>query len=608
MPAEKPSRRDLLRWVGWFGAANAAIFAVILLRYLWGYPFTGDLLGNLYLVLAFAGHAAKLAFLPLIIIVIPLLLVAPIRGVVVAAAVILTSIAASLLILDANLFAENRYHLSWLTFQIMEWSTWFITGVFFLIGLVFESLLAGIVWRRLTTGSLPLRGRWVGVGVAACLLISQSIHVWADAVGHTPVVQLTRYMPFYHAMKAKRMLGRLGIVDAEQVQQRRLLSRSSDASDGELDYPLQPMRCTADPETLPNILLVMIDGLRPDVIAPELLPELAAFSQRAARFGQHYSGGNSTRMGLFSLFYGIPGTYWQSFYALQRSPVLMDQVRDNDYQMGLFSAIGFGSPFSADRTAFVAWPGLPAQAAGKSILEQNARTTEDWLAWLAERQSARPFFGYLHYAPPKPEMTGRLTTEAASALPLSDWFRGDPDIEEDWLRYRLAMQSIDGEFGRIMKSLQSRELSDETIVIVTSDHGSEFDDNGLGYKGHGTAFSRPQLLSMMTIAWPGREPADYSHRTSHYDLPVTLLQDVFGCDNPVRDYSVGKNLFSGESWSWLLAGSYNAKAIIEPEQVIVSHPGGYAELRDQNYRPAGDLEVNAAVVKEAMEAQGRFYN
>ena len=35
-----------------------------------------------------------------------------------------------------------------------------------------------------------------------------------------------------------------------------------------------------------------------------------------------------------------------------------------------------------------------------------------------------------------------------------------------------------------------------------------------------------------------------------------------------------------------MAGSYTDHAIVEPERVIVSHPGGFVEVMDNNYHPA----------------------
>jgi membrane-anchored protein YejM (alkaline phosphatase superfamily) len=608
MPIERRPRRELLRWCGWFGAANVAIIGLVASRYLWGYPFSSDLPGTLYVILAFIGHAAVMAYGPLFAAVTPLIVLLPWRPLVTVVAVLVTSFTVSLLLFDTNVFAQNRYHLSWLTLEIMEWYTFALAGVFFVIVLAFESMLAGIVHKRLSEGMQRIRGRWIASALAGCWLASQLLHIWGDAIGHTPVTQFTRYMPVYYPFQAKRSLARLGLIDAELAQKRRLLNRSVDSGEGELHYPLNPLNCAADNESLPNILIVMIDMLRPDAIHPQLTPNLYEFGQRASRFSKHYSGGNSTRMGLFSLFYGLPSTYWQSFYALQRSPLLMDQVRDKQYEMALFSAIGFGSPMSVDRTVFASWPGLPEKGADNlSMEQQNSQLTDDWLDWLSGRETARPFFAYLHYNPPTFYMSGDKPAEGAEMLPMQERFTGNPDAEDEWLRYRRAMLTIDSEFGRLVRSWEDHSLTEDTIIIVTSDHGREFDDNGLGYIGDGTAFNDAQLMAPMYIAWPGKAPSEHRHRTSHHDLPATLLQDVFACENPAHEYSIGDNLFSGNSWEWTMAGSYRAHAIVEAERVTISHRGGFVEVRDGNYRPISGSNLNATVIRDAMEAQSRFY-
>jgi membrane-anchored protein YejM (alkaline phosphatase superfamily) len=603
---EATPRRQLLRWTGWFGAANTVIYLLIASRYLWSYPFSGNVVSNIYALLAFIGHVAFLAYLPLFLLVIPLLLISPWRRLVTAVAIIVMSFSVALLLLDTNVFAQNRYHLTWLTLEILAWETLAFAGIFLLIALVFETVLAGAVRNWLIAGSRRIRGRWIAMGLTACLLVSQSIHVWADAVGHIPVVQFTRYMPLYRPLKAKRALARLGIVDPEQVQKRRLLRGSVDTGEGDLQYPLNPISCHIGNEALPNILIVLIDALRPDTVHPAVMPNLSEFTQQASSFQQHYSGGNSTRMGMFSFFYGLPSTYWQSVYALQRSPVLMDQVKDHNYQMALFSAIGFGTPMSLDRTAFVDWPGLPSKDVDENIPEQNRMATGEWLDWLSQRNADQPIFAYLHYTPPNMHMSSDKLPAGADTMPLDGRFDNSTEAEEAWLRYRRAMQTLDDEFGRVLDSLQGESLADNTIVVVASDHGNEFDDNGLGYMGNGTAFSDAQLLSAMIIGWPGREPAQYTHRTSHHDLPATLLQDVFGCDNPSRDYSVGQNLFSERSWPWMIAGSYNSHAIVDPDSVVISHPGGFVEVRDRSYRPVSGMDLDADLIREAMEAQSRF--
>jgi membrane-anchored protein YejM (alkaline phosphatase superfamily) len=200
-----------------------------------------------------------------------------------------------------------------------------------------------------------------------------------------------------------------------------------------------------------------------------------------------------------------------------------------------------------------------------------------------------------------------MPTTGPDALPMDERFVTNPEAYALWHQYRLAIEFVDGEFGRIMDSLKMQQLLDETIVIVASDHGYEFDDNGLGYIGHASNFSPAQLHATLMMHWPGKPPTDIAYRTSHHDLPATLLQDVFDCRNPVRDYSMGRNLFSGKPWTWMIAGSYTDHAIVEPDQVIVSHPGGFVEIRGRDYRPVSDSSLNTALIQESMEVQRRFF-
>ena len=598
------SRRHLLRWAGWFAAANTAVFALVAQRYLWSYPFPDDWPGLLYAGLAFVGQVAMLASIPLLLILPLVILAVPSRRLVVTLGVLIASVGLSVLFLDTNVFAEQRFHLSRLIMELFEWFTWTMLVVFFVIILVFQSMLAGILWRNFAVVQKPRGGKWVAGGLIVCWLGGQGIHVWGDAVGHTPVTQFTRFMPLYFPIHAKRDLARLGWVDPEQVRRQRMLRGSVESGDGQLQYPLQPMDCRADANSLPNLLIVLIDALRPDAIHAELTPNLQNFRAASLSFNHHFSGGNSSRMGIFSLFYGLPSTYFQSFYDLQRSPVLMDEVKRLGYDVGLFSAVvGFGSPAQIDRTAFAGWPDLQEKRSDLSVVERTRVVTDDWLNWFDSYSGERPFFGFIYYDPP----SGEMSAVDRRSLPMGDRFSHNPKANYEWRRYLQAIGVVDEQVGRVIDSLRDRQILDNTIVLIASDHGYEFDDNGLGYIGHASNFSPAQLRSTLMIHWPGRPAIEYTHRTMHHDVPVTLLQEVFECGNSPQQYSMGRNLFSGESWSWMMAGSYTNHAIVQPERVIVSRPGGYVEVFGADYRPVSDFDLDPELIQDSLELQRRFF-
>ncbi|MFW2404068.1 MAG: DUF3413 domain-containing protein, partial [Gammaproteobacteria bacterium] len=397
-------RRSLLRWIGWFGAANAGLFGLVSLRFLLIYDIPDDWLGIVYTALAFIGQFALLACVPMFIVLAPLALLLPSRRLIMPLGVLFMSLGLSLLFLDTNVFAEHRIHLSWLTAQLFETTTWVFTGILFVIFIAFESMLAGIIWRHYATADGPRGGRWLAAALCACWLGGTAIHIWSDAVGYTPVTQFTRFMPLYFPIKAKRDLARLGLVDPEQAQQQRMLRGSLDAAEGQLRYPLQPLQCRAARSDAPNIVVILLDALRPDAIDPGLMPNLSRFGSSGIEFREQFSGGNSSRMGVFSLFYGLPSTYWQGFYDLQRAPVLMNTVREFDYAVGLFSAVGFGSPTLMDRTAFAGFANLHAERHDLAVVERNTLVVDQALDWLAGQRGEEPFFAYVHLDPPMDEM------------------------------------------------------------------------------------------------------------------------------------------------------------------------------------------------------------
>jgi Domain of unknown function (DUF3413) len=141
-------RRSLLRWLGWFTAANTGCAALVGVRYLWAYAWPSDAIGIGYAFCAFVGHSAFLAFL-FVFLPASLPAIVPARRATVVLAVVAAATMLTLLFLDANVFAQFRYHLDPLTAALFEPVTWLAVGSQFVILLVFESLLARLVSRGL---------------------------------------------------------------------------------------------------------------------------------------------------------------------------------------------------------------------------------------------------------------------------------------------------------------------------------------------------------------------------------------------------------------------------------------------------------------------------
>ena len=591
--ATTTTRSVLLRWTGWFGLANGALAGVIGLRYLFAFGLPEQGIALAYVVLAYVGQFALLGFLPLMLLLGLVAAVLPRKGLVMGVGVVFAALGLSLIVLDTNIFTQYRFHLGPMTVVLFDTGTWVLTGVIFFAALVFQALMATNVWGFVVKA--PYRkGPLVATVLAVAWLTGQGIHIWADATAFVPVTSFTRYLPAYYPMKAKRRLAKLGWVDPAEVERARLL-RKADAPDaGQLNYPLAPLACDNSGQSL-NILFVLIDALRPDKVSAAATPNIEALKAAGLYFGNHYSGGNSSRMGIFSMFYGIPSTYWQAFYDTQRQPVLMEQMLARGYEIAAFSSVGFGSPAQIDRTVFAAVdPEARINVEARDSLDRNQALTVDWRNWYQSRESKQPFFSFLYYDP------GNASKDSGGAT-------GQTELARKIASYEAGLSSIDADLGQVIADLERTGELDTTLVIVTGDHGYEFDELGLGYVGHASNYARWQLMTPLIMRWPGKQAEQFAHRSAHRDLPATLLQDVFGCSNPGSDYSSGDSLFAGRDWEWIQAGSYNSHAIIEPDKIVVTNPGGFIEVLGPDYRPDNSLKLDAERVEEAVIEMRRFY-
>ena len=239
-----------------------------------------------------------------------------------------------------------------------------------------------------------------------------------------------------------------------------------------------------------------------------------------------------------------------------------------------------------DRTVFAGVSNLHS-GAGLGRVEGNRKATQDFVQWIGARGGAAPFFATLWYNHSDLDIGA-----AGPALAPDGRYAGNPEAAARWLRYRRGLAVIDGEVAKALAALEASGRSDDTIVFVMGDHGFEFDDLGLGYYAHATNYGRYQLQTPLWMHWPGREPRRYTHRSSHLDLPATLLTELLGCRNPPADYSLGRNLFDGVSWDWIIAGSYHSYAIVEPGRIVVTSPGGFVEVLGDDYRTADDLKLD----------------
>lgn len=374
-----------------------------------------------------------------------------------------------------------------------------------------------------------------------------------------------------------------------------------------LHYPLQPLRYDNPP--LPyNILLIVIDTWRFDAMNQTVTPNIYQFAQSAWQYQNHWSGGNATQSGMFSLFYGLPSNYWSAMLN-RRGPLLIKSMLEKKYQVNVFSSSELAIP-ALYKTIFLDVPNLKIMADGDYIYVRDENVNQQFFASLQQNQ--QPFFsvlfydgahGYCAYGNPvhkfQPETThcGRLLLNNDS----------NPIFLKN--RYLNALYKIDGLVGEVLNQLKAQNLLDKTIVIITGDHGEEFNDNHLNYWAHASNYTKYQVQTPFIIHWPNVSPKIITEKTSHFDVAPTLLKNVLGCTNPIADYAIGRNLMTNESAkSYLIVGSYNSYGIIEDDRITQLLPDGNFVIYDHHFKPMPEARLRTPVIRMAMQDMLKFYS
>jgi arylsulfatase A-like enzyme len=136
---------------------------------------------------------------------------------------------------------------------------------------------------------------------------------------------------------------------------------------------------------------------------------------------------------------------------------------------------------------------------------------QEMLRWVL-RDRKRPFFAFLNYLDVHYKYGGPWN------YPKPAWDGGTPVDEYDF-----GLTYVDDYIGRLLADLERRGLAQNTIVVLTSDHGESLGDHGLTY--HGAALYWELIHVPLIIAYPGHLPAGLRIATpvSNAAIPATIM-------------------------------------------------------------------------------------
>jgi arylsulfatase A-like enzyme len=202
-----------------------------------------------------------------------------------------------------------------------------------------------------------------------------------------------------------------------------------------------------------------------------------------------------------------------------------------------------------------------------------------FLDW-ASRHSERPFFAVLNnfdahqpYKAPAPFNTAFMDTPPRYWV--DEYERVYPADERTAFRdaYDTCLLYLDSELDRLLAALQGRGVLDNTLVIVTADHGEEFGEYQDDVIIHGRSINFASLHVPLVMVYPKSIPAATrrSETVSLRDIPATVMSIVApGESHP----------FPGHSLADYARGQVPAAVAAEPRLSIVERHS-WAERDDK---------------------------
>ncbi|MCP4197549.1 MAG: sulfatase-like hydrolase/transferase [Proteobacteria bacterium] len=287
----------------------------------------------------------------------------------------------------------------------------------------------------------------------------------------------------------------------------------------------------------PNIVLVMNDTHRADYVGAygakeNLTPNLDTLAEEGVVFTNAFAQASWTRPSVSTI---LTGRYPSSHTATLKGSILPDEVTTvaEVLQQGGYETIGIATnynmtPFFNVDQGFDDYkyltPNLPLGATdiqSKLIFVEVLKkiqaklrgrkevpddyyvigeiVTEKALHRLDKRDPSRPFFMFLSYM----DVHDPYFRHPFDGYGISHRANPNPDpsmIPEMKKLYAGEVKYWDRCFGDFIAGLKARKLYDDTLIVVTSDHGEEFGEHG-GF-WHGTTLYDEQLRILFIAKYP----------------------------------------------------------------------------------------------------------
>lgn len=325
------------------------------------------------------------------------------------------------------------------------------------------------------------------------------------------------------------------------------------------------------------IVLITVDALRKDALscydpAGPSTPHIDALARQSLQFQRAYSPASWTLPAMASIMSGLTpdrhGAVTQASRLPEDVTTLAERLQSAGYRTCGIGYNTFLTPGTRMDQGFAEFDFFPkewitdprtfgGQVLRWAVLDRlyprrasSTDLTDKACAWL-DAQRGKDFFLWVHYfdphmpyAPPPADAAGsELIDRFGAVFDDKDGARighfGTRQDQREWVRalYDAEVRYVDREVGRLLDKLRGLGLYDDSLIILTTDHGEEFWDHGNFEHGH-TLYD--ELINVpLVIKRPGAaEGAAIDVPLSTGSLAATVL-DLAGVPYDSEEFSYG---------------------------------------------------------------------
>jgi arylsulfatase A-like enzyme len=206
-------------------------------------------------------------------------------------------------------------------------------------------------------------------------------------------------------------------------------------------------------------------------------------------------------------------------------------------------------------------------------------TERAFFKWLSNYNFEKPFFAHIHYQEPHsiyfPPQPYRKRFFRGSWLEESKYlefdhmgyFAGQLDFTEEQVEHYKELYDgeiayTDWRLGRLFKFIQSQKIMDDTVVIITSDHGENMGENG--YFWHAFCLLDSLIKVPLLIRYPDWFTMDKWNENivQTVDIVPTLL-DGIGVDWQYAQDQQGVSMLNGTPRTAAMTETYTPEMMID---------------------------------------------